>query len=249
MDLAAAYSRTTSSSRYRSVLPELILEVPSSRTQLSTSWQRRSNTAPRSTTRYPHTPSAACSVHPPANTERRLQQRSLRLLEQVIARVQRCLKALLPRHGAVSTRQQRDRVSQARGDLLKRQHAHPNGGQLDGEGDPVEPAADGGGSRQAAGLLEREPGLASRARKSWTASEQASPEIPGSAPPEAAGLRSDSESGGTRHSASPESPRGRRLVARIRSSGHARSSRGLPRAASSRCSQLSSTSSRFRVLR
>jgi hypothetical protein len=90
------------------------------------------------------------------------------------------------------------------------------------------------------------PGRASRARS--TNNDTASD--PAMSPSEAAASCPGSDSEGTRHSRSPSTPNGARLVASTTSSGAAMSSDSTaPAHAPSRCSQLSSTSNARREAR
>jgi hypothetical protein len=105
----------------------------------------------------PHTASAASSVHRPANTDKAAVQPLLVLGEQVVApverRPQRAL-ALGEIGGASTERVERpaELVEQRSG----REQPQPGRGQLERQGEPVEPPDDG---RHVAGVLWGDPEL------------------------------------------------------------------------------------------
>ena len=154
------------------------------------------------------------------------QQHLLPLAEQPVAPFHRRAERAMPRQrGAAAAREQLECVVQPAGDLLRRQHAHARGGQLDRERDAVEATADLG-HRVAVRLGERERGQ----RRVRPLDEQLD--------------RLGHASGGTSHAVSLATPSASRLVARIMRRGQRRSSvSAISAAASTRCSQLSSTRS------
>ena len=89
----------------------------------------------------PATASAASSVQPPAKTARRRKRACSAAGEQVVAPVQGGPQRLLaPAGGAGAAGEQGQAVVQAGGHLLRGQDAGPGGGQLDGQGQPVQAA-------------------------------------------------------------------------------------------------------------
>ena len=197
------------------------------------------------------TASAASSVAAAGeDREAARRARRSRLVEQVVAPVDRRPQRLLARQrGPAAAGQQAEAVVEAGGDLLDaaaRARARP-------------PARSRAGCRPAGGRLARPP------RALPLVEREAGPARPRRARRRAATGRVAGElverrrrdrargaaSGGTRQAVSPGTPSGSRLVARMRRSGQPRSSAlGQPaRQASTRCSQLSSTSSSSRPRR
>ena len=71
------------------------------------------------------------------------EQDPLGLGEQRVAPLDRAAQRALPRCGrAAPRREQPEHVVEPGGDLLGIEHPRPRGGQLDGQGEPVEPPAD-----------------------------------------------------------------------------------------------------------
>ena len=86
------------------------------------------------------------------------QQDALRLLEQLVAPVERSLQSLLPRRrGAAACTQQPEAVVEAVGEGVGRKCVDPGGSQLERERQSVEPMADAG-NRRPVPLVEHEPG-------------------------------------------------------------------------------------------
>ena len=184
--------------------------------------------------RRPARPRRRC--RPPAKTASR-RPAPFGVVEQVPAPVDhRAQRLVAGQRRTAAAGEQPEPVVEAGRDLLERQGPQPGGGQLDRQRHPVEPAAD----LTTAARCRRRP--RSRAARRPPGRRTAAP--PGSSARPAAAPAAGRASGGTGHSASPGIPSGSRLVASTRSRGQRPSSRRPARAtASTRCSQLSSTSS------
>ena len=136
--------------------------------------------------------------------------------------------------------QQAEPVAQPGGELLGPEQPHARGRQLDGQREAVQPRADlGHGGRVPVGQRER------RDRGPGALDEEADGVVrAGARPATTCSARAGTGRGGTGHTVSPAMLSASRLVARMVSSGQARRSASATRAqASTRCSQLSSTSS------
>ena len=143
---------------------------------------------------------------------------------------------------AASAGEQLEALVEACRDVGRGHDRDPRRGQLDRQRDAVEPAADLGDRRRVR-LVEHEPGLhrAGRARRRaapprWHRSRRVD------------AVRAGSSSAVSGHTCSPATPSASRLVARMRTPGHSRSSPSASRpTAATRCSQLSSTSTSSRM--
>ena len=90
-----------------------------------------------------HTASTASSVPPPVNTHRCRNRPLFRLVQQLVAPGDRVAHGLLPGRQVVrAVHQHRQPAGQPGQQVTGRQQPQPGRGQLDGQRDPVQPAAD-----------------------------------------------------------------------------------------------------------
>ena len=166
---------------------------------------------------------------------------------QVVAPADAPAQSLLPRRRTTTAAgEQCVPVGQPLQDLLGRNHPQPRRRQFDRQRQPVQFGADAGdGGLVVVGELE------TRHRGGRPIGEQRHRVVAGQpAAASARGPRRETPTAGRRSTASPPIPKASRLVARTRTSGHARNNASASSAAdSTTCSQLSSTSSSLRGAR
>ena len=202
-------SRTVSSIRYRTVRPES--------STVSSDWSTSERTS--SSASRPSTASAPSSEKPSWKVDSQRNARRSLSRKQVPRPVDDREQRLVPVGSrAVAAAQQGEPVVEAAVDVLDRHRTHPGSGELDGQGQPVEPAHDA----QHRGRVERHTGARGAAR--WPNSSDAA-------------SSSSCERGKTR---SAEIARGARVVVTTRRRGHDATRKATRSAtASTTCSQLS----------
>ena len=111
------------------------------------------------------TASSASRDAPPAKTPRRAEHRLLAGVQQVVAPGDGVPQRLVPgRQVAGATAQERQPALQPPQQGARRQHGDARGGQLQGQGQAVQPAADRGAPAPAFSGVSAKPGRAARAR-------------------------------------------------------------------------------------
>ena len=204
---------------------------------------RRARSAASSTSRSSATARAASSVNAPANTDEPRERLLLAGLEQVVAPVDRRRERLLARQQrAAAAGEQAEAVVEPREDLVDAHRAHPRRRELDGERDAVEARADRCDRRRRCRAASAKPG---RPRGGAVAEQSDGVEACAARRCGGSSSRSGIAIDGTRQTISPGHVE--HLPARgehARAPGSARVSASTSVAhSSSRCSQLSSTSS------